>query len=25
MRHNFQGYLAGLGARWLQGREAAEG
>jgi hypothetical protein len=25
MRHNYQRYLGGLGARWVQGREAAEG
>ena len=25
MRHNYQGYLAALGSRWVRGREAAEG
>ena len=25
MRHNYKRYLGGLGARWVQGREAAEG
>jgi len=25
MRHNYRGYVDGLGARWLQGRDAAEG